>query len=101
MIGSLKQCHGPLPGLPVDTYGSCPLVLQTFEQASRSEPFRFERSDGLCSPSTDTLLDVGQKLTLVANDTTTCVVGANDLVACIDGDNQHGFVLQPSGSWTF
>jgi hypothetical protein len=29
----------------------------------------------------------------------TCVVGADGLTACIDGD--HGVVLQPSGSWTF
>jgi hypothetical protein len=101
MIGSLKQCHGPLPGLPADDYGSCPLVLQTFEEASRSESFRFKRSDGPCSPPTDTLLEVGQKLTLTGNDTTTCVVGADDLVACIDGNNRHGFVLQRSGSWVF
>jgi hypothetical protein len=31
----------------------------------------------------------------------TCAVGENELVACIDADNKHGFVLQPSGSWTF
>jgi hypothetical protein len=31
----------------------------------------------------------------------TCAVGDGGLVACIDADNKHGFVLQPSGSWVF
>jgi hypothetical protein len=44
-------------------------------------------------------LGSGQKLTYL---NVTCAVGADILVACLDttgGD--HGFVLQPSGSWAF
>lgn len=100
IIGSLKQCHGPLPGTPAGDYGTCPMVIQTYEEASRSEPFRFDKSDGPCLPPSDNLLDVGQKLTFAAYGTT-CVVGENRLTACIDSMHNHGFLLQPSGSWTF
>ena len=31
----------------------------------------------------------------------TCVIGDDQLVACIDADNRHDFVLKPSGSWAF
>lgn len=99
IIGSLKQCHGPLPGIPTDDDRTCPMVIQTYEESTRSAPFRFAHSNEPCAPPTDNLLDVGQKLTL--NLGTTCVVGANRLTACIDSSNDHGFVLQPSGSWTF
>lgn len=100
MIGGVRRCSGPLPGLPVE-YGECAVVLQTHEEYSRSAPFRFEKSVKGCPPPADTLLNIGQKLTLTANNTTTCVVGEDRLTACIDGDGKHGFVLQPSGSWAF
>ena len=99
MVGSLTRCSGPLPGLPAETNGACPLVLRTYEQATRSAPFRFETTTDGCKPTTDDLLDVGQKLTFTASDTTTCVVGVDRLTACIQND--HGFVLQPAGSWVF
>jgi hypothetical protein len=98
MIGSLKQCHGPIPGLPASDPATCPMVIQTYD--ARSEPFRITQSDKPCAAPTDNLLDIGQKLTFAAYDTT-CVVGENRLTACIDSGNDHGFVLQPSGSWTF
>jgi hypothetical protein len=98
MVGSITRCSGELPGLPAH-YGPCAAVLQTYEEATRSEPFRFENSDDQCAPSPDQLLDLGQKLTLTTNFVTTCVVGAGRVTACIQND--HGFVLQPSGSWTF
>lgn len=101
MIGGVRRCSGPLPGLPVQYSGECAAVLQTHEESSRSEPFKFEEPAKGCVPPTDDLLNIGQKLTLTANHTTTCVVGKDRLTACIDGDGKHGFVLQPSGSWTF
>jgi hypothetical protein len=98
MVGSTTRCSGALPGLPAQ-YGSCAAVLQTYEEATRSEPFKFENSSDGCAQSSDQVLDVGQKLTLTTNFVTTCVVGAGRVTACIQND--HGFVLQPSGSWTF
>ena len=99
MIGSVTRCSGALPGLPSGEYGACAVVLQTYEEATRSLPFRFETSSEDCGPSTDDPLGVGQKLTFTTNYTTTCVVGEANLTACIQND--HGFVLQPSGSWVF
>jgi hypothetical protein len=99
MVGSIVRCGGPLPGLTRVEYGDCAFVLQSYEDAQRSEPFRFEKSTDGCSPPTDELLAVGQKATFVSNDTTICAVGAGQLTACIR--NGHGFVLQPSGSWVF
>jgi hypothetical protein len=44
-------------------------------------------------------LGSGQKLTYL---NVTCAVGADILVACLDTTSgDHGFVLQPSGSWAF
>ncbi len=44
-------------------------------------------------------LGSGQKLTYL---NVTCAVGADNLVACLDTTSgDHGFVLQPSGSWAF
>jgi hypothetical protein len=99
-IGSTKWCGGNLPGIPSGEGSGCPSVVQTNEMASRSEPFKFESSDRPCAPPTDTLLNPGQKLTFEAYGTA-CVVGDGDLTACIDTWHNHGFVLQPSGSWAF
>lgn len=45
------------------------------------------------------LLAVGQK---VSYGHVTCVVDTNTIVACLDtASDEHGFVLKPSGSWTF
>lgn len=98
MVGSLIRCSGSLPGVPVAEYGDCAAVYQTYEAASRSEPFRLERA-GECQRATDELLDVGQKLTFDTGYSTTCVVGRDQLTACISND--HGFVLKPSGTWVF
>lgn len=58
--------------------------------------------DGQCPsaiPSTRApLLDVGRKILL---DTATCAVGEQGLVACIDTRHNHGFVIEPTGAWTF
>jgi hypothetical protein len=66
--------------------------------AAASSNAPITRRGGACAPFSSSLatLNGGQKLTAV---NVTCVVGADGLTACIDGD--HGLVLQPSGSWTF
>ena len=99
-IGSTKWCGGNLPGVPTGNDIGCPSVVQTNEMASRSEPFKFSSSDRPCAPATDPVLNPGQKLTFEAYGTT-CVVGSAGLTACIDSWHNHGFVLQPSGSWVF
>lgn len=53
----------------------------------------------LTAPRTD-LFPPGEKLTFEAYGTT-CAVGDQNLVACIDNWHNHGFVLQASGSWAF
>jgi hypothetical protein len=99
-IGSTKWCGGNLPGIPAATGAGCPSVTQTNEMASRSEPFKFTTSERPCAAPSDPVLSPGQKLTFEAYGTT-CVVGDGNLTACIDTWHDHGFVLAPSGSWTF
>lgn len=41
-------------------------------------------------------MPVGQKVTIGPN---ICMIGENQLTACTDGES--GFVIQPSGSWSF
>jgi hypothetical protein len=60
-------------------------------------PYSFQKGTG-CPVVTSPLLNVGQKITKAD---ITCVVGADRLTACIDPILNRGFVLQPSGSWTF
>ena len=98
LAGSMVRCSGPLPGLPIAEFDGCAEVRQTHEEADHGEPFAFARSS-TCRQEPDQLLDVGQKLTLTGNYTTTCAVGPDRLTACIRAG--HGFVLQPSGSWVF
>lgn len=92
-------CDGPVPGLP-DTApiasGGCERVGVASAQHSDLGPYGFYQ--GTCPVITSPVLDVGQKIT-AAN--TTCLVGADRLTACIDPILNRGFVLQPSGSWTF
>ncbi|MUL68268.1 hypothetical protein BOO86_27615 [Mycobacterium sp. CBMA 234] len=96
MIGATRTCYGNLPGLTPDQLSACSSV----KQDDSSAPFRFNRSDQPCAPVTDAPLKSGYKLTFDARGTT-CVVGQDRLTACIDSWHNHGFVLQPSGSWTF
>ncbi|MET0474979.1 MAG: hypothetical protein ABW001_10105 [Mycobacterium sp.] len=99
MVGSLVRCSGDLPGLPAGEFGACAVVVQTHSAAVRGEPFRFQTTADGCQPSAYQLLAVGQKATFTTTPVTTCIVGAERLTACTNGD--HGFVLQPSGSWVF
>lgn len=73
----------------------------------REHAYSIERLDGECQPDTRPnvrLLGVGQKL--VADwgpqvGVFTCAVGPVDRVACIDKGHNHGFVIEPTGAWTF
>jgi hypothetical protein len=92
-VGPGSWCTGNLPGVDGATAGPCGSV----HQAGDGQPFEFSVGHERCTAE-DHLLQPGQKLTDVLTGTT-CVVGENRLTACIEGN--HGFVLQPSGSWTF
>lgn len=93
-ISGSSWCTGEFPGRP-DNPGACDSVQSG---ADATQPFAFGSNDGHCVPTTDALLTSGQKLTNTAFGIT-CVVGEGRLTACIQND--HGFVLHPSGSWVF
>ncbi|MUL44570.1 hypothetical protein FZI85_17795 [Mycobacterium sp. CBMA293] len=66
------------------------------------QPYRFLQSNNSCtSGPQEKQLPNGSKINYDAQGVRyfTCAADAN-LVACID-DKKHGFVLQPSRSWTF
>jgi hypothetical protein len=91
-------CSGSLPGLPQNVPGvGCPIAHKP-DAAAGDAPYMFERTGPDCASSRSVPLGVGQKL---SGENGTCAVGENDLVACIDADMKHGFVLTPAGSWTF
>lgn len=84
-------CQGTIVGMPADArhseISSCDGVSSTFA-----------RGRGSCPPPGEyPRLAPGHKLTAV---NTTCAV-TDDGVACIDPIVNHGFVVQPSGSWVF
>jgi hypothetical protein len=94
------SCDGPLPGLPGNApVGSdgCSVVGPPTSLPTDLGPYSFQKGTG-CPIVTSPLLSVGQKITKAD---ITCVVGADRLTACIDPILNRGFVLQPSGSWTF
>ncbi len=85
-------CRGTIVGIPADARqseagSSCDGVGSTFIRGSGHCP----------SPEDYPRLRPGHKLTAV---NTTCAV-TDDGVACIDPVVNHGFVVQPSGSWVF
>lgn len=90
-------CSGNLEGLPDSIMGTgCPAVRKA--ESTSDAPYAFERSGPECVSDRAMPLAAGKKL--VAKNGT-CAVGDDGLVACIDSDNKHGFVLKSSGSWTF
>lgn len=94
-IGGSSWCTGEFPDRPANP-GACDSVQR--DGGAATQPFAFGSNDGQCVPTTDALLASGQKVTNTAFGIT-CVVGEGRLTACIQSD--HGFVLQPSGSWVF
>jgi len=91
-------CSGNLRGLPESLGGNgCPSVRKA-DTSAGDAPYVFERDGPDCASSRAMPLSAGQK---VVGKNGTCVIGDNKMIACIDAGNRHGFVLQPSGSWTF
>jgi hypothetical protein len=91
-------CNGVIPGVPDSVPGSGCVLVHKADPATSDAPYVFQHSDTECASSRRPHLSVGRKLTTKNG---TCAVGDDGLVACIDADNKHGFVLKPSGSWTF
>jgi hypothetical protein len=92
-------CNGPIPGLPDAAprgRDGCEMVGVASTMPLDLGPYGFY--DGGCPVITSPVLNAGEKIT-GAN--TTCLVGTDRLIACIDPILNRGFVLQPSGSWTF
>jgi hypothetical protein len=94
---AVTVCSGAIPGMPASTQGDCAWVHKA-DPATADAPYVLEHSDDACGSSRATPMESGKKL-IAKNGT--CAVGDGGLVACIDADNKHGFVLQPSGSWAF
>ncbi|OPX07254.1 hypothetical protein [Mycobacterium sp. AT1] len=91
-------CHG-FPGVPNSIGGSgCPTVRKA-DESGGDVPYAIVRSASRCVTARSVKpMNAGSKL---VGKNATCVAGRDQLVACIDADHRHGFVLQPSGSWAF
>ncbi|MUL68266.1 hypothetical protein BOO86_27605 [Mycobacterium sp. CBMA 234] len=97
----LIECHGQsMPGLPAEALNpkfNGRATVYTVEQSS-SGPFKFTSSLGTYTEEKAfRLLPAGMKLTVGA---TGCAVGDDHYMACMTSQH-HGFVISPSGSWTF
>jgi hypothetical protein len=104
------KCSGDMPGLDDITFpgashvrpGDCVVGAVNFKGPGYELS---KMSYGGCGgnpatpPNRGKPLAQGQKLSYL---NVTCAVGADNLVACLDTTSgDHGFVLQPSGSWAF
>jgi hypothetical protein len=75
----------------------CPYVEKPGD--SPDTPYQFFMSGpGGCANDRLLHLAAGQKM---VGKNGTCAVGDGELIACIDADHEHGFVLQLSGGWSF
>ncbi len=104
------KCSGDMPGMDDVPFpggghprpGDCVMGAVNFKGPGYElTRMSYSGCDGnpVALPSTGKLLGVGQKLSYL---NVTCVVGADNLVACLDTTSgDHGFVLQRSGSWAF
>lgn len=100
-------CAGPMPGLqgmPIangNTQGNCDEGSATAGvPAGGGGQIRHNKFNGQCPDESDVkILKPGQK---VSYGNITCGVAPGGVTACIDTfSGEHGFVLQPSGSWSF
>jgi hypothetical protein len=91
-------CDGDLAGFPTGTPGTgCPVVRKP-DGAPSDSAYVLGRWDNPCGTSHSKPITVGKKL---VGDNGTCMVGTDNLVACIDKDLKHGFVLKQSGAQAF
>jgi hypothetical protein len=95
---AVTVCNGVIPGVPASVPGSGCVSVRKAEPVNADAPYVFQRSGRECASSRASPISAGKKL---SGKNGTCAVGDGGLVACIDADNKHGFVLQPSGSWVF
>jgi hypothetical protein len=105
----LMSCTGipfAVPGSdPAGEPNSCSRVEATVTPSRETgNTYRFVRSSDCRPPTSDVFrpLPGGSKVSLDVDGSAlfTCAVNA-DLVACIHHEEDHGFVIEPSGSWTF
>jgi len=97
----LQECRsyglGVIPAFPptavhLTSSSACPSERVASSDTSSS----FSYTQDCDSTTSLPILSPGQKVTMGK---AVCVVGDNRLTACTNGT--HGFVIQPSGSWTF
>lgn len=96
---TMVSCGGVLPGMtgvPVSVgYETGPCEVDYV--SGESDLARMQRGRDACrGPATNPVLSPGQKVTYGPS---VCGVLAGGVTACTNG--VHGFVLQPSGSWSF
>lgn len=104
-VAPMVRCYGPVPGtaglaVTADPNAKAPREFGIAQVHAANEGtisnFRGDYPTDLAGAA---LLAPGEKVTLT---TMTCGVAPGGVTACIDStDGGHGFVLQPSGSWTF
>jgi hypothetical protein len=94
----ITVCNGSIRGVPNSVPGSGCVSVRKADPATTDAPYVFQRSGAERASSRRPHMATGRKLT---TKNSTCAVGEDGLVACIDADNKHGFVLKPSGSWAF
>ncbi|HME17816.1 MAG TPA: hypothetical protein VKG83_20625 [Mycobacterium sp.] len=96
------RCSGNIPGIPVsvpdDGRAGCATLGKSGGSMGATYLYVFDRRGGSTCPPFPATLTVGQKISAT---NITCVVAAGNVTACIDPIVNHGFVLQPSGSWVF
>lgn len=100
------NCNGDIPGLGnvagAAAPGTCPTGHVSPGANGQGPGYALSQVAGSnCGAqfARGTLLNPGQKISYKNG---TCAVGADQLIACLDTTNgEHGFVLQPSGSFAF
>lgn len=100
-IMGLIECHGQsMPGLPADALNPKLKDRPTVFTVEESSDGRFKFTSTLGTYTEEKgyrLLPAGMKLVVGA---TGCAVGDDHYMACVTSQH-HGFVISPSGSWTF
>lgn len=104
-VAPTVRCYGPVPGtaglaVTADPNAKAPSDFGVAQlHAANMGTISSYRADRPTDLDGAALLAPGEKVTQT---TMTCGVAPGGVTACIDtADGGHGFVLQPSGSWTF
>jgi hypothetical protein len=89
-------CSGDVSGFPSPGNG-CPIAHRV-DESKPDSPYVLARTGGDCTSYRVEPVAPGTKY-FTANGA--CGVAQDGMVACIDTDNKHGFVLHGSESWAF